>query len=168
MNVDTFQKLHVTCLNECGYFSKTVLCVVWKYSVLHQGNVVGYGNLKQLKKEGVDILSMIRVEENQDEEHSFANASNHYEQQITFRPKPKRQILQSPQRLRKKHTSLSEHELSEKLLSDSDVVLRAHSAHDLSLAVVSSGHNHRLNASTSFYELDYGEKDQLFSQVSDL
>jgi hypothetical protein len=135
-----------------------------------KGHVLGYGNLEYLKNEGIDILSMIRVdEEEQDEGRSFSSeALKIQDQQVTFRPKLKRNASYSPGiSRRKKHTSLHD-DLHDPLLllKNGDALSRTQSAHDLETFSPDIVHTGRLRAATSIYDIDLVDREEVLSQVS--
>lgn len=140
-----------------------------------KGRVVGYGNLEHLKNEGVDILSMIRVDEEQNEGQSFSSESliiQEQQEQVAFKPNLKRHSSHSPVTSRRKKYTSSSHGSSDvhdplihHNLDDSG---RTQSAHDLQSSSFSSDvlHNGRVRATSSVYDLEYFEREEILSQVS--
>ncbi|XP_028401677.1 multidrug resistance-associated protein 4-like isoform X2 [Dendronephthya gigantea] len=67
---------------------------------LQQGAVIGYDNFEHLKKEGIDILSMIHSDK--DDGQSFdSEAIKKQDNEVTFRPKLARHASYSPEKSRK-------------------------------------------------------------------
>lgn len=145
-----------------------------------KGNNVGYGNLEYLKKKGIDVLSMIRVDEEPDGGRAIcSDVVKAPEQLVTFAPKIKRQASYSPAISRRnKHRSLHDFGLHDPLLQHThDSILqpnggvslnRARSAHDLrTLPTDSPVHIHtRVRSVSSVYDIELFDREEVLSQVS--
>ena len=138
--------------------------------IFSKGAVVGYGNLDHLKEEGIDILSMIQVEEEQDEGRSFSSESlKMRDQQVIFRPKLKRHASYSPGLTRRvKHASLHDSDAHDPLLqvNGGDTLGRTQSAHDLGMFTPDIVHNGRIRTTSNMYDSDYPEREEVLSEVS--
>ena len=134
-----------------------------------QGNIVGYGNLQYLKKEGIDVLSMIRVDEQQDENRSFSSeALKTPDYQVTFRPKLKRHQSHSPGLIRRmKHTSLHDFDVQDPLLvnGDGDGLSRAQSAYNLQMFSPHLVHDRRVRSFSNVYDAECGDREEVLSEV---
>jgi hypothetical protein len=126
--------------------------------------------LEYIKKQGIDVLSMIRVDEEEDEGRSFSSESlRTQDQQVTFRPKLKRHESYSPGTSRKKkHTSLHDFGVHDPLLLPDvgDTLIRTQSAHDLGKLSPDLVHNGTIKNASSMYDMEYGEREEVLSQVS--
>lgn len=138
--------------------------------IFSKGAVVGYGNLEHLKEGGIDILSMIQLDEEQDEGRSFSTDSlRTRDQQVIFRPKLKRHASYSPGLTRRmKHASLQDSDVHDPLLqiNGGDTLGRTQSAHDLGMFSPDIVHNGRMRTTSNMYDNDYLERDEILSKVS--
>ena len=144
--------------------------IIFAFLLFSKGAVAGYGNLELLKKEGIDILSMIRVDEEQDQGRSFSSESlkTRRDQHVIFRPKLKRNASYSPGLTRRlKHTSLHDSDVHDPLLQGNcgDILGRTQSAHDLRVFTPDLIHN-RIIKSASNYDIDYPEMEEVLSKVT--
>ena len=108
--------------------------------------MVGYGDLKSLQESEIDILSMIKVEEDNDEDNS--DGEKIVEEQILKKTKLERHLSHSPLSSRKilsrdEHDTWSLYGETGALLADNELTLnaqyKAKSAHDLGKNMHSNG-----------------------------
>ena len=135
-----------------------------------KGAVIGYNNLEKLKEEGIDVLSMIRVDDHEEESRSFSLESfKNNDHQVTFKQKLKRNASYSPGTNRKnKHKSLHDFGTKDPLLSFSvgETLSRTQSAHDLGTFSPDLVHSGRIRAATSVYDLELNDREDALSVVS--
>ncbi|XP_028401691.1 multidrug resistance-associated protein 4-like [Dendronephthya gigantea] len=138
---------------------------------LQKGAVVGYNNLEKLKEEGIDILSMIRVDDEEEEGRSFSLESfKNHDHQVTFKQKLKRNASHSPGTNRKnKHKSLHDFGAKDPLLSinGGETLSRTQSAHDLGAFSPDLVHHGRIRAATSVYDLELNDIEDVLSVVDE-